>query len=272
VSTQRAQLVMERPGRTVIALIVINVAAYIAELLLMRVGFASFVDKMAMSPADVATGSVWQPLTSLLLHAPEDPFHLIFNMLFLWWFGGPLERWWGGRKLATTYVLAGLGGNALVFLLGAGGHLMSGEGGIGGSMWSSSHLGASGCVMGVTLAWGAMVWDQRLNMFLLGPMRGRTFVLILVGLELLRALSFSPVSSASHIGGMGVGWIIGRGWTNLDELELMWRQLRSRLRPRKKRGGLSVIDGGGRKKGGPGPGAWGPRGRDDEDDDGPIVH
>jgi membrane associated rhomboid family serine protease len=266
VSTARARLVIDRPGGTVIALMLINLVAYVAELLLLRTGFGSVVGLMSMTPASVAAGMVWQPFTSLLLHAPEDPFHLIFNMLFLWWFGGPLERWWGGRKLAWTYGLSGLGGNALVFLLGGVGHLLSPEGGLGTSLWTGSHLGASGCVMGVTMAWGAMVWDQRLNMFLLGPMRGRTFVLILVGIELLRALSFSPVSSASHFGGMGIGWIIGRGWASLEELDLAWRQLKSRLRPRKK-GRFSVIDGG-RPKDRSKPQGWG-QGSDDDD---PVVH
>ena len=39
----------------------------------------------------VKSGEVWRLLTYAFLHDPFSPLHIIFNMLFLWWFGSDVE-------------------------------------------------------------------------------------------------------------------------------------------------------------------------------------
>jgi len=57
---------------------------------------------------------LWQPATSMFLHHPADIFHLLFNMLMLWMFGGELERHWGGRAFLRYYLVSGIGAGVIV--------------------------------------------------------------------------------------------------------------------------------------------------------------
>jgi membrane associated rhomboid family serine protease len=130
-------------------------------------------------------------------------------MLFLWWMGSMLERAIGARRLWITYAVAGVSGGLFTVLVAALAEtpVLS---------WllpnfaSRPHVGASGAVMGVTIAWGIVFADQVMQFFLLGAMKARTFMWILVGIELLVALSWDPTSSSAHFGGMLAGWVIAK--------------------------------------------------------------
>lgn len=53
---------------------------------------------------------VWQPLTSMFMHAPMPNFtHILFNMFALYSFGSALEHFWGGTKFLFFYISCGLG-------------------------------------------------------------------------------------------------------------------------------------------------------------------
>jgi membrane associated rhomboid family serine protease len=53
---------------------------------------------------------IWQPLTSMFMHAPLPNFtHILFNMFALYSFGSALEHFWGGTKFLFFYISCGLG-------------------------------------------------------------------------------------------------------------------------------------------------------------------
>ncbi|MCK6551145.1 rhomboid family intramembrane serine protease [Myxococcota bacterium] len=232
-----------RPGRVGTALIAANVAIYVVYLVLLRSG-AAWVQALRLAPADVFdSGQVWQPLTYMWLHSPTSPGHLVFNMLWLWIFGASLERWWGPQRFLWAYLLFGLAGAALTLLFG----LVAHTGALGASVaafWAVPHLGASGAVMGLTVAWGLVHANETMQFFLLGQMKGKTFVLLVVGIELLTALSFDPTSSTSHFGGMIAAFVLVRGlWRPSAWGELMKRASLERRR-KKIESELRVIQGG----------------------------
>ena len=200
-----------RPRRLLIALIVANVVAYVAELISIRAGLG-VVEALTLTPADVfEAGRIWQPFTYLWLHDPEQPTHLLFNMLWLYLFGSQLEPWWGERRFLTGYLMFGLGGGALTLLVALLSRVSPFDAFLG-SFWIRPHLGASGAVMGILIGWGMAFSKKELNFFLLGRMTGRTFVAIVVAVELLMALSLSSVSSTSHFGGMLTAFVVCGGW------------------------------------------------------------
>lgn len=80
----------------------------------------------------VADDAWWQLVTSMFTH--EWPIHIAFNMLALWSLGPQLELALGRARFLALYLLSGLGGSALVFLL---------------SDPHSATLGASGAVFGL---------------------------------------------------------------------------------------------------------------------------
>jgi membrane associated rhomboid family serine protease len=54
----------------------------------------------------VQEGQVWRLLTGAFLHSPTDWMHILFNMLFLWWFGSELETLYGSREFLAFYLVA----------------------------------------------------------------------------------------------------------------------------------------------------------------------
>ncbi|WP_431958984.1 rhomboid family intramembrane serine protease [Actinacidiphila sp. bgisy160] len=121
-------------------------------------------------------------LSSVFLH--QEIWHIAFNMLSLWWIGGPLETLLGRSRYLALYLISGLGGSALVVLLAAP---------------AAGSLGASGAIYGL---FGAMaVFVKRLRM----DMRP---VLILLGLNLLFTFTWANISREAHIGGLVTGAVI----------------------------------------------------------------
>ena len=53
---------------------------------------------------------IWQPLTSMFMHAPlPNLMHIVFNMFGLVMFGSSLEHFWGAKKFIFFYISCGLG-------------------------------------------------------------------------------------------------------------------------------------------------------------------
>jgi membrane associated rhomboid family serine protease len=233
-----------RPGKVITTLLALNVVAWVLEVIFIRLGF-DVIRSLGLSPSGVfERGFVWQPLTHMVLHHPGAPSHLLFNMLFLWLFGTPLESWWGGRRVAIAYVVCGLGGAALTLSVGLISRLDAVAPALA-SFWEVPHVGASGAIMGLTVSWGIAFANQRMNFLLLGEMTGKTFVLIIIAFELLVLLSLEQgTSSSSHFGGMAAAVVLCKGLWRPSR----WRDLfvKRSLTARKKRieHELRVIEGG----------------------------
>ncbi|MFO0727026.1 MAG: rhomboid family intramembrane serine protease [Myxococcota bacterium] len=196
-----------RPGPALTAILILNVVCYVAELIAMRLG-APVEELFFMTPARVfGSGAVWQLFTYPLLHSPTEVSHIAFNMLTLYLFGGPLERWWGTRRFVTGYVLFALAGG-LFTLLVALLSLTPVLSWLVPHLWTTPTVGASGAGMGLLIGFGFEFAEQRLAF---PPMKVRTFVWVMIGFELLVALSFAQISSTSHFGGMLGALLFMRG-------------------------------------------------------------
>src|SRR5690606_35754880 len=100
-------------------LIAINVLVFFALLVvrvLLTISGLEGLDKVGLSalmmPAalpELAT-QPWAIFTYMFLH--EGVFHVLFNMLFLYWFGVLIHQYLGSRKLVSLYILGGLFGAA----------------------------------------------------------------------------------------------------------------------------------------------------------------
>ncbi len=84
-------------------LIGINILVFMAQLFTHQDGWVTntFVldtDKVLYS------GQVWRLLTYAFLHSPDAWSHIIFNMIFLWWFGSDVESLYGPREFLAFYL------------------------------------------------------------------------------------------------------------------------------------------------------------------------
>lgn len=130
----------------------------------------------------VAQGEWWRLLTSMFLH--QEPWHVGMNMLGLWFLGPPLEAALGRLRFGSLYLLSGLGGSALTFLVAAPGQ---------------GSLGASGAIFGL---FGATAVLMRRLQYDMRP------ILILLAINLVFTFTWQGISWEAHIGGLVAGALI----------------------------------------------------------------
>ncbi|MBL1096222.1 rhomboid family intramembrane serine protease [Streptomyces coffeae] len=133
----------------------------------------------------VADGQWYRLVTSVFLH--QAPMHIAFNMLSLWWIGGPLEAALGRARYLSLYLLSGLGGSALSYLLAAE---------------NQPSLGASGAIFGLL---GATAVLMRRLQYDMRP------VIALLALNLLFTFTWAGIAWQAHVGGLVVGTAVAYG-------------------------------------------------------------
>ncbi|MFF8367631.1 rhomboid family intramembrane serine protease [Streptomyces lydicus] len=133
----------------------------------------------------VAEGEWYRLVTAMFLHQQVP--HIAFNMLSLWWLGPPLEAALGRLRFTALYLISGLGGSALSYLLAA---------------QNQPSLGASGAIFGLLGATAVLL--RRLN-YDMKP------VLILLGLNLAFTFLWPNIAWQAHVGGLVVGAAVAFG-------------------------------------------------------------
>lgn len=127
-------------------------------------------------------------LTPMFLHFGE--LHLIFNMLWLWYFGRQLEKlqsWW--VFLLLVMVTSFVGNTAQYWYLG-----------------SNNFGGMSGVVYGlVGYAWMIYHFIPRAGLMLSNKM----FFIFIAALFLMEVLASSMIATAAHAGGLVAGVLLG---------------------------------------------------------------
>ncbi|MFD7718606.1 rhomboid family intramembrane serine protease [Streptomyces sp. NPDC059814] len=137
-------------------------------------------------PEGIAEGQWYRLVTSMFLH--QEVWHIAFNMLGLWWLGGPLEAALGRARYLALYLLSGLAGSALTYWLAEP---------------NQPSLGASGAIFGLLGATAVLM--RRLNY----DMRP---VFALLALNLI--ITFNPwggIAWQAHVGGLIAGTLIAIG-------------------------------------------------------------
>lgn len=165
-----------------------------------------FMQWFALVPVDVVTRFyVWELATYLFLHGGF--FHILFNMLALWFFGKDLEDIWGTRRFLQFYFFCGICAGIVAVLANF----------LFGSRTTPT-IGASGAIFGILLV-AAVLWPDRIIIFYIFPIKLKYFVMIMGAIEFfgLRDLN-SGVSNVAHLSGMGFGYIFLKtaGFRKLD--------------------------------------------------------
>jgi len=138
---------------------------------------------------------VWQVFTYMFVH--YTTFHLLFNMLGLWFFGVPIEQSWGTRRFLKFYLLCGVVAGLCVLVAN-----------VVFSEWRVATLGASGAIFGILVAFGILFPETILLMFFLFPMKAKYAVMIYVAVELLATLGPNTgVSTVAHLGGAAFAYL-----------------------------------------------------------------
>ncbi len=156
----------------------------------------------------------WSPFTYMFLHA--DFWHLLVNMIGLFFFGPRLEQRIGERQFLLLYLFSGLGGAVfalLPYLLAA----MIPE--LGMLTTGAGVIGASGAVFGILLGFARFWPDEPIYIWGILPIAAKWLITALVGFSIFSGITGTQagVSHLAHLGGFAAGWAF-----------LVWRERRSR--------------------------------------------
>jgi membrane associated rhomboid family serine protease len=179
---------------------------------------------------------LWTPFTYMFVH--EGFLHLLFNMLWLYWFGQIFLQYFSGRSLGSLYVLGGLAG-ALLYVAAFNSipYYMDMNRG-----WM---IGASASVMAIVMGAAFYRPDVQLNLLFIGPVK---IVYIAIFAFVLDFLSLgnatNPGGHVAHIGGALLGYLFamqykrGKDITNWMSKWIDW--LAGLFKPRQRKSKMKV--------------------------------
>jgi membrane associated rhomboid family serine protease len=146
----------------------------------------------------------WTFITYMFLHL--DFFHILFNMLWLFWFGKIFLEFLRSRQLLLVYLLGGLSGGLMYVLFYNIFPVFE------KSLEQSFALGASASVMAVVTAISVYVPGYLVHLFLLGRVRIIYIAAALFILDFFMIRSSNAGGHIAHIGGalMGLSFTLVR--------------------------------------------------------------
>lgn len=135
----------------------------------------------------------WSIVTYMFLHV--DFFHILFNMLWLYWFGQLFLRYFSTKHFISTYLWGGLIG-ALLFIFSFNVFPVFED------MLPYSHaIGASAAVMAITAAVASAAPNYRINLLFIGPVKLWVFAVVYLGIDFLMIPNGNAGGHISHLGG-----------------------------------------------------------------------
>lgn len=154
-----------------------------------------------MMPASIETFLMqpWSIFTYMFMH--EGVFHILFNMLFLYWFGMIIHEYLGSRKLANLYILGGLVGAAFYVLVYNLAPYFS------QSIESARMLGASAGVFAVVVGAATLSPNTTFFLMLLGAVRIKYIATFYVILSFANSIGSNAGGEIAHLGGAMLGFL-----------------------------------------------------------------
>jgi len=140
----------------------------------------------------------WTIITYMFLH--EGFFHLLFNMLFLYWFGQIFVFYIGVKRLLTVYLLGGISG-AILYIAAYNIFPV-----FGSVLHASRALGASASVTAIIVAIAIYRPYQTMNFIIIGPVRLIYIALFFIVLDVIQIKSDNAGGHIAHLGGAIFGF------------------------------------------------------------------
>ena len=192
-----------RNGSNLTRLIYINIVVFILLSIVAGIGFLLNNQEISGKALDLFSVPAsfnalllrpWTLITYMFTH--KDIWHILFNMLWLYWFGRIFLEYLDERKLVAVYLLGGISG-AMVYILSFN---------ITGVVADSVAIGASASVMAVVIAIATYVPDYTVQLFLFGRIKIKYMALAIFILTSIMDFSVNSGGKLAHIGGAFFGY------------------------------------------------------------------
>lgn len=164
----------------------------------------------------------WTLITYMFAHSRYDIFHILFNMLALYWFGKLFVEYLGSDKLIAVYVLGGLAGGLLYLLMFNTVPFFVERSGFSGM------VGASAAVFAIIVATATLLPDYTFHLLFFGPVRIKYIALFYVVISFLGTTQENAGGNIAHLGGALMGFVYikqlqaGVNWGGWITITLDW--------------------------------------------------
>lgn len=161
----------------------------------------------------------------------EDIFHVLFNMLWLFWMGRIFLDFLKPRQFHFVYLAGGATG-ALFFALAY--NLFPA---FSGSVYAATIIGSSASVMAIAVATTVLLPDYTLSLLLIGNIKLRYLVLFYIVVDLIGIASTNAGGSFAHLGGAFFGFLYitvlqkGIDWSQLFKRKSRLKVVRNDMPP-----------------------------------------
>jgi len=199
-----------KQGTYLTQLIYINLAVFVLVNLIsvfyFMAGFPAYeapILSWLALPAD-ASELLWKPWTLLSYMFLHEAFmHVLFNMLWLYWFGRIFLQYLDQKQLLSVYLLGGISGGLFYVIIYNLFPVFA------DSVPFSFALGASASVMAIVFAVSFYVPNYEVHLFFIGKVKLKFIALFSIVLDLLSIPNGNAGGHIAHIGGALFGlWFI----------------------------------------------------------------
>ncbi|GAB2554316.1 rhomboid family intramembrane serine protease [Spirosoma aerophilum] len=222
-----------KPNNTLVQLILVNVVVFLV-LLLTKVsltmaentGLYTYIGSQLMIPGNINAflHKPWTLFTYFFTH--EEIFHILYNMLFLYWFGRLIDEYLGNRRLMGLYIMGGIAGGLLFLAMYNLVPYFQNQAD------SRPMLGASAAAFSVAVGAATLLPNYTFHLLFFGPVRIKYIVFFFIILSVAQSAGSNAGGHLAHLGGalMGFAYVkllqngtdLGRpiywladGWSNL---------------------------------------------------------
>lgn len=197
-----------KPDNGLIQIILINLVVYLTLIVLKVIltlsggqGVYNLVVQQLMLPSNLESFIVkpWTLFTYFFTHLGF--FHILFNMLFLYWFGKLIANYLGNKKVISLYVLGGLAGGLFFMLIYNILPFFQDR------VATSVMLGASAGVFAIVVGAATLMPNFTFFLLLIGPVKIKYIALFYVILSFAQSIGDNAGGELAHLGGALVGYI-----------------------------------------------------------------
>lgn len=197
-----------RPNNGLIQIILINIVVFLFIAVVWvvlkfsnNIGFLSLVTDQLELPSSLyrLLYKPWTLFTYFFTH--QDIFHILFNMLFLYWFGKIIDEYLGNRRLINLYILGGLVGGILYIAMY---NLLPY---FANQVELSTMLGASGAVYAVVVGAATLMPNYTFHLLFIGPVRIKWIAIFYVVISFVQLRAGNEGGNFAHLGGALLGFI-----------------------------------------------------------------
>ncbi|MBC3783689.1 rhomboid family intramembrane serine protease [Spirosoma utsteinense] len=197
-----------KPNNTLVQLILVNTVVFLV-LLLAKVGFTMggqldtyyLIRAQLMIPGGIVDflHKPWTLFTYFFAH--DEIFHILYNMLFLYWFGRLIDEYLGNRRLVGLYIMGGLAGGLLYLLMYNTVPYFQ------NTSDSARMLGASAAAFSVAVGAATLLPNYTFHLLFFGPVRIKYIVFFFIVMSIAQSAGANAGGNLAHLGGALMGFM-----------------------------------------------------------------